>query len=138
MSVVAWSAFGSMRVMQICDLASMAFGVTNLGQVPHPIDMPTPTVKKPAPEKTAPVERSRPTLYQRIDALLHTMRCIHQHEDSLCEFAHDLKSQGKLSATVSKELAALLETLPSHEYMDDLYAVREALVSSKATSAKTR
>lgn len=64
-------------------------------------------------------------LMHRLDALLHTMRCISQHEDELCTLLHDVRSRGKVSKSLLRELQTLLAALPSAEYAHDLYAVSE-------------
>ncbi len=62
-------------------------------------------------------------LTHRLDALLHTMRCIAQHEDELCTLLHDARRSGKLSKALLRELQAVLDHLPGEEYSDDLQAV---------------
>ena len=64
-------------------------------------------------------------LTHRLDALLHTMRCIAQHEDELCTLLHDARRTGKLSKPLLRELQAVLQDLPGEEYSDDLQAVLE-------------
>jgi len=66
--------------------------------------------------------------YHHLDALLHTMRCISQYEDILCELSHEAKRAGDLSPEISEELRGILEKIPAHEYVLDLEAVKGALV----------
>lgn len=102
------------------------------------------TMKKTAPAKarprTAPLQPSSP--YGRLDALLHTVRCIAQHEDALCELSHDVKQSGVLSDETKFALDALLKKIPSQEYVHDLDAVTVLLAgspppTSSASSNKT-
>ena len=70
--------------------------------------------------------------YHRLDTLLHTMRCIAQYEDALCELSHEIKWAGEMSPGSSEELRAILEQIPSHDYVLDLNAVRATLVEPRA------
>ncbi len=79
---------------------------------------------KPATKKRA---TSSEPLTHRLDALLHTMRCIAQHEDELCTLLHDARRSGRITAPLRKELHALLSELPAEDYTADLYAVQEEL-----------
>lgn len=56
--------------------------------------------------------------------LLHTMRCITQHEDELCTLLHDARRNRKVSAPLLRELQAVLDQLPAEEYTDDLQSIR--------------
>jgi hypothetical protein len=85
-----------------------------------------------------------PSAYHRLDALLHTIRCIAQYEDALCGLSHELKRTGDLSPEISDELREILEKIPSHDYVLDLDAVRVILIepqtpmkSGSRTSAKS-
>ena len=76
----------------------------------------------PAPESEA--------LAKRLEALLHSMRCIAQHEDELCTLLHDARRTGRVGVALLRELQTVLDALPAEEYTDDLYQVRSiALVS---------
>ena len=88
------------------------------------------TTKKnqPTPRSKPIAVPRQPTAYERLNGLLHTMRCIAQYEDRLCELSHELKQEGGLSAEISDEVRGILDKVPSHEYMLDLDAVRTALV----------
>jgi hypothetical protein len=83
----------------------------------------------------------RPSTYHYLDALLHTMRCIAQYEDVLCELSHEVKRTGDLSPGISNELHEILEKIPSHDYVLDLEAARAALVklqpSTKSSPKKS-
>ena len=69
-------------------------------------------------------------LQHRLNALLHTMRCITQHEDELCTLLHDARRTGRISTALLRELQSVLQELPSREYLDDLHAVQEAVEAS--------
>ena len=83
---------------------------------------------KQVPRKAVPARVAAATaepLTHRLDALLHTMRCIAQHEDQLCTLLHDARKTGRMSATLRRDLNAILTELPAEEYTDDLHAVLE-------------
>jgi hypothetical protein len=69
--------------------------------------------------------------YHRLDALLHTIRCIAQYEDTLCELAHEAKRIGELSPEMTEELREILEKIPSHDYMLDLVALEVTLAEPR-------
>lgn len=71
--------------------------------------------QKPATTATA--------LADRLDTLLHTIRCIAQHEDELCTLLHEARSAGTLSLASAADLRQLLEALPAEEYAWQLHAV---------------
>jgi hypothetical protein len=81
--------------------------------------------------KTRPATIQQPSLYHRIDTLLHTMRCIAQYEDALCGLSHEVKRAGAFSPEISDEVREILDKIPSHDYVMDLDAVRAALSGSK-------
>ena len=70
------------------------------------------------------------SLTHRLDALLHTMRCIAQHEDELCTLLHDARRSGKTSTKLLRELHTILDELPAEEYAFDLDAVREMIAAA--------
>ncbi len=63
----------------------------------------------------------------RLHTLLHTVRSIAQVEDELCTLLHEVERTGALTPESSDELHKLLNKLPTHEYTDDLEAVRSSL-----------
>ena len=63
----------------------------------------------------------------RINTLLHTMRAIARHEDSLCGLMNEIKTSGRVSEELDAELRDVLEAMPAQEYHDDVEAIREAL-----------
>lgn len=73
--------------------------------------------KKRNPPESAAV------LTDRLETLLHTVRCIAQHEDELCTLLHEARSAGKLSPQAASDLRAILEALPAEEYTWQLHAV---------------
>jgi hypothetical protein len=84
-----------------------------------------------APRQTHLASLNAPAAYHYLDALLHTMRCIAQYEDALCELSHEVKRTGKLSPQIGDELREILEQIPSHDYVIDLDAVRATLPGPK-------
>ena len=88
-----------------------------------------------AHRRTQPGAVPSPSAYHRLDALLHTMRCIAQHEDALCELSHELKQAGDLSPEIRDEFRDLLDKIPSQEFVLDLDAVRDALVEPRPSAS---
>ena len=110
-------------------------------KVVTPQTVKTAATKKGAAKKTAkrppaPAQPARPTaqkaepLTHRLDALLHTMRCIAQHEDQLCTLLHDARKTGRVSAALRRDLSSILAELPAEEYTEDLHAVLELTSTS--------
>jgi hypothetical protein len=82
-------------------------------------------------KKSSVVKPSEP-LAHRLDALLHTMRCIAQHEDRLCTLLHDAQQSPRLRASLLKELRTVLEDLPAEEYTFDLQALATEVAEAEA------
>ena len=83
--------------------------------------------RKAEPPRVA-AQKAEP-LTHRLDALLHTMRCIAQHEDQLCTLLHDARKTGRVTAALRRDLGAILAELPAEEYTEDLHAVLEIAAS---------
>ena len=77
-------------------------------------------------QKAAQPNPSDEVVY-RINTLLHTMRAVARHEDSLCGLMNEIKATGRVSDELDAELRDVLEAMPAHEYHDDVEAIREAL-----------
>ena len=107
---------------------------------PHPTNEPMTTKKIASTNlKKRPSSSRQPSPYHRLDDLLHTMRCIAQYEDALCELSHELRNAGALSSAATEELRDILEKIPSHDYLVDLDSVRAILAEqrpSKSSSSK--
>ncbi|AFL87264.1 hypothetical protein Terro_0942 [Terriglobus roseus DSM 18391] len=78
------------------------------------------TAKKPASPQPA-------GLADRLDTLLHTVRCIAQHEDELCTLLHAARKNKRTTATLARELRSILAELPAEEYAWELRALEEQL-----------
>ena len=63
----------------------------------------------------------------RLHALLHAVRCIAQREDALCEMLHEMKNSTRFSGEQAAALRAIVEHLPSQDYLDDLRSVTDLL-----------
>jgi hypothetical protein len=99
-----------------------------MGWFRHPTKQPMITKRTArASLKTLSAAARQPSLYHRLDALLHTVRCIAQCEDTLCEFSHELKGARALSVEAIEELRDILEEIPSHDYLTDLESVKALL-----------
>ena len=82
---------------------------------------------KAAAKKTDLVVAQPPQVFYRINSLLHTLRAIAQREDQLCILMHHLRTSGKLSPTLNRELHEILDEIPADEYLNDLEALRMSL-----------
>jgi hypothetical protein len=106
----------------------------------HPINKHMKTKRIAAANPKTPSAAVRQSLpYHRLDTLLHTIRCIAQYEDALCELSHELKGARSLSVEASKELRGILGKIPSHDYLIDLESVKAILpepAPSKRSSPK--
>ena len=86
----------------------------------------------PAKKKAATPAVS--SIVQPLRSLLHTIRCVSQHEDALCTLLHNLEKAPHLTAELHTELSTLLDQLPAREYLDDFDAVHTALEASASRS----
>jgi hypothetical protein len=68
-------------------------------------------------------------LYDQLNALLHTMRCIELQEPQLCALLNELKTAQKVTPKLEADLRAVLDKLPAAAYTDDLQAVERAISS---------
>jgi hypothetical protein len=89
-------------------------------------------VKKPARKPAIASKKTAPpldaaSLSSHLDALLHTMRCIAQHEDELCTLLHETRRRRKVSSSLLRDLRSILQELPAEEYTADLDQLREEL-----------
>jgi hypothetical protein len=69
-------------------------------------------------------------LADRLDTLLHTVRCIAQHEDELCTLLHAARKSQRTTATLVRDLRSILDELPAEEYAWELRALEEELDSA--------
>jgi hypothetical protein len=88
----------------------------------HPTNESMTKKTTSAHRQTRPASVKSTSANHRLDASLHTMRCIAQYEDTLCELSHQVKRTGDLSPEISDELREILEQIPSHDYVLDLDA----------------
>jgi hypothetical protein len=83
------------------------------------------------PRSTAHTRTAKPKpaspITLRLHTLLHTVRSIAQVEDELCTLLHEAERTGSLTPEAFAELQTLLGKLPTHEYTEDLEAVRSSL-----------
>lgn len=89
-------------------------------------------------KKKTPLSALQEPPHHRVDALLHSMRCITQYEDALCELSHELKKSRVLSEETSEELRDLLEKIPSHNFLMDLESLKATLPVSAPPSRPER
>lgn len=83
--------------------------------------------KKEPSKEPATRKEALPEAYYRLNTLLHTVRCIAQHQDRLSMLMHEIKHSGQLGTAESEELGILLAELPSQDYLDDLRATQALL-----------
>ncbi len=83
------------------------------------------------PRPTAHTRTAKPSpagqITLHLHTLLHTVRSIALVEDELCTLLHEVERDGALTSEASTELHALLNKMPTHEYTEDLEAVRSSL-----------
>ena len=85
---------------------------------------------KAAEKKAIPAASAQPVrVYSQINTLLYTLRAIAQREDQLCTLMHHLRTSGKLTPTLNAELHAILEEIPTQEYLHDVDALRASLTT---------
>ncbi len=82
---------------------------------------------KKAASKKAAAASPNSLLVSPLRTLLHTVRCVSQHEDALCTLLHNLQHHPENSAELTAELHTLLDELPSRDYIDDLNALHRVL-----------
>jgi hypothetical protein len=66
-------------------------------------------------------------LADRLDTLLHTVRCIAQREDELCTLLHAARKSNRITQPLARELRSILANLPAEEYAWELRALEEEL-----------
>lgn len=92
----------------------------------------------PRNQSTSPISANTAELAHPMQAVLHTVRCIAQHEDQLCTLWHATKSRKSPGARFFTELTTLLEDMPSpEEYASDLYALQDFLPQPAPAPKKT-
>ena len=91
---------------------------------------PSTSPAKRTPKSTpTPPPTARPPLYDTLNALLHTMRCIELHEPDLCALLNELKTTNQVTPRLTEDLRQLLDKLPARAYTDDLAAVEQTLTT---------
>jgi hypothetical protein len=80
--------------------------------------------KKPVEKAVKPAQN---LLANRLDTLLHTIRCIAQHEDELNALLHAIRNADGVTPPVAAELRAVLDSLPAEEYAWELHAAEMQL-----------
>jgi hypothetical protein len=68
-----------------------------------------------------------------LHTFLHTVRCIAQQEDALCEFLYEANHTTGLPSALAKELRNLLDQMPSYDYLDDFHALSDILGQPRST-----
>ena len=82
-----------------------------------------------ATSKSRPVTglKSDQNVVHHMQSLLHTMRCIEQHEEQLCTLMHAIRTGGMVEETTAQVLRSLLDDLPAQAYESDLNRLFAAL-----------
>jgi hypothetical protein len=80
---------------------------------------------KTAPRKSSSIQPA--ALADRLDTLLHTVRCIAQREDELCTLLHAARKSNRITQPLARELRSILAELPAEEYAWELRALEEEL-----------
>ena len=98
---------------------------------------PTPTSSpvRTRSTKSSKVAATPPhPAFHRIHALLHTVRCISQHEDQLCILMHAMKDSPSLTPALASELRTVLDAMPAEDYASDLAALQQAITPAPSTA----
>ena len=82
--------------------------------------------KKKAAAPSESSGTSKP-LAHSLNSLLHTVRCIAQHEDRLCILLHEVQQGGVVRAGHRREMEEALDALPQEVYLREVAEVRGAL-----------
>lgn len=81
---------------------------------------------------------STESLIPCLHSLLHSIRCIAHHEDSVCELLHELHHTKIAQTKFITELRDLLEDLPAYDFLDDFNDVRDILGQTQIAAKKKR
>ena len=63
-----------------------------------------------------------------LDTLLHTMQTVQNFEERLCSLKHALQ-RGRANGSLLRELRAVLDELPAHDYLYEVDALRRAIAA---------
>jgi hypothetical protein len=81
---------------------------------------------------------STESLIPCLHSLLHSIRCIAHHEDSVCELLHELHHTNIAQTKFITELRDLLEDLPAYDFLDDFNDVRDILGQTQIAANQQR
>jgi hypothetical protein len=81
---------------------------------------------------------STESLIPCLHSLLHSIRCIAHHEDSVCELLHELHHTKIAQTKFITELRDLLEDLPAYDFLDDFNDVRDILGQTQIAEKQRR
>ena len=81
---------------------------------------------------------STESLIPCLHSLLHSIRCIAHHEDSVCELLHELHHTKIAQTKFITELRDLLEDLPAYDFLDDFNDVRDILGQTQIAAKQQR
>jgi hypothetical protein len=81
---------------------------------------------------------STESLIPCLHSLLHSIRCIAHHEDSVCELLHELHHTKIAQTKFITELRDLLEDLPAYDFLDDFNGVRDILGQTQIAEKQQR
>jgi hypothetical protein len=81
---------------------------------------------------------STESLIPCLHSLLHSIRCIAHHEDSVCELLHELHHTKIAQTKFIAELRDLLEDLPAYDFLDDFNDVRDILGQTQIAEKRQR
>ncbi len=87
-----------------------------------------PTNTKPCQEPAnAAMRDGLPPAYYHLYGLLHTLHALAAQQDHICTLLADMKRTGKVTASVRRELTAVLHDLPSVSLQTEIESVFAAL-----------
>ena len=77
-------------------------------------------------EQTEP-QRQMPDVYYPLHSLLHTLRELETHEDQICTLLTEIQRSGKMTASLRRDLSALMISFPAASLQQEVHALSAAL-----------
>ena len=79
------------------------------------------------PCQSATPAPQQPAAFYQLHALLGTVRQLARHEDEICTLLAEIERRGKVSASIERELVALLGNLPVESLHHEVAALSRTL-----------
>ena len=88
------------------------------------------TDSKTCKQQTETAQKGMPEVYYPLHSLLHTLRELEAQQDHICTLLTDIQRSGKVSASLRREVAALLHEIPTASLQQEVHAISTALDSA--------